>query len=88
MNIELLAKIENMMNKKVKLREDVLVRHSRSVPAHMGYTHEQFLWRDTLRRLKGKKGKITRTFEGSRHVNVKFGKDLIGIDLKDLEVVE
>ena len=36
---------------KVALRPDVLQRHSRSVPAHGGYTTEQFAWRDTLRTL-------------------------------------
>jgi hypothetical protein len=48
---------ENTMFKvgdKVVLRPDVLQRHSRSVPAHMGYTREQFAWRDTLRELLGK----------------------------------
>lgn len=69
---------------KVKLREDVLQRHSRSVPAHMGYTHEQFLWRDTLGKLKGKGGKIQRMFKDSSHVNVKFGKHLIGINKQEL----
>jgi len=78
-------KLKNILNKKVKLKSDVLVQHSRSVPAHAGYSKEQFAWRDTLGRLEGKKGKVTRIFAGSKHVNVKFGKDLIGIDLDQLE---
>ena len=71
---------------KVKLRNDVLQRHARSVPAHMGYTHAQFEWRDTLRKLKGRTGVVTRIFPSSSHVNVKFGKTLIGIG--KLELVE
>lgn len=79
--------LNELLNKKVKLREDVLIRHSRSVPAHLGYTHEQFVWRDLLRKLKGKKGKIMRTFPESSHVNVKFGKKLIGLNYKELELI-
>jgi len=69
---------------KVKLRPDVLQRHARSVPAHAGYTKEQFEWRDTLRKLRGKTGTVTRTFPSSSHVNVKFGKTLIGIGKSQL----
>ncbi len=69
----------------VKLREDVLQRHARSVPAHMGYTREQFAWRDTLRKLKGQTGIVSRLFEGSKHVNVDFGETCIGIDWTELE---
>ena len=73
---------------KVKLRTDVLPRHSRSVPAHMGYTTAQFSWRDTLRKLKGRTGTVTRTFPSSSHVNVKFGKTLIGIGKNELVEVK
>ncbi len=69
---------------KVKLRTDVLQRHSRSVSAHMGYTTAQFQWRDTLRKLKGRTGTVTRIFPSSSHVNVKFGKTLIGIGKNEL----
>jgi hypothetical protein len=68
----------------IKLKSDVLVKHARSVPSHMGYTREQFRWRDTLRKLKGKTGLVTRTFPNSNHVNVKFGKTLIGIGKNQL----
>ena len=68
---------------KVKLRADVLQRHSKSVPAHAGYTTAQFQWRDTLNKLKGKTGTITRVFP-SGNVNVTFGKTVIGISKKDL----
>ena len=68
----------------VKLRTDVLVKHARGVPSHAGYTHAQFQWRDTLRKLKGKTGKVTRTFKTSEHVNVQFGKTLIGINKSQL----
>lgn len=71
---------------RVKLREDVLQRHSRSVPAHLGYTREQFAWRDTLRKLKSKTGVVGRTFHDSKHVNVAFGKTLIGIN--DTELIK
>ncbi len=77
---------------KVKLRQDVLKRHSRSVPAHMGYTTAQFQWRDCLRKLEGKEGNITRVFESSKHVNVVFDDgtrygECIGIDSTELEKV-
>lgn len=68
----------------VKLKSDVLQKHARSVPAHMGYTREQFKWRDTLSKLKNKTGLVTRTFPSSNHVNVKFGKTLIGISKTQL----
>lgn len=70
---------------RVKLKNNILQRHATSVPSHFGYTKEQFAWRDTLGKLEGKKGKITRLFEGSKHVNVKFGKALIGLDYTELE---
>lgn len=77
----------------VRLRDDVLVRHSASVPAHAGYTKEQLKWRATLGKLVGKTGTITRVFEGSRYVNVHFRWEedgfptstLIGIDWAELE---
>lgn len=69
---------------KVKLREDVLVRHARSVPAHAGYTKEQFRWREVLDKYAGKTGTVTRVFD-SGHINLEF-KDgtLIGIDNTEL----
>jgi len=73
---------------KVKLRDDVLQRHARSVPAHMGYTREQFQWRDILRGLKGQVGVIERVFDNSKHVNVEFDGHLIGIDYTELESLE
>lgn len=72
---------------KVRLRPDVLARHARSVPAHAGFTHEQFEWRKTLDDLEGQTGEIQRTFENSRHVNVQFPGILIGIDHTELEGV-
>lgn len=72
----------------VRLREDVLVRHARSIPAHMGYTPWQFAWRETLRALKGQTGRIERLFDGSKHVNVQFRTTMIGIDFTELEAVE
>ena len=73
---------------KVKLRNDVLPRHAKSVPAHIGYTTSQFEWRDTLRKLKGRTGTVTKTFPSSTHVNVKFGKTLIGIGKNELVEVK
>lgn len=72
---------------RVKLRKDVLVRHARSVPPHAGYTKEQFSWRDTLDNLENKTGVVKRIFSDSRHVNVQFGKTLIGIDDSELIIV-
>lgn len=71
---------------KVKLRGDVLIRHSRSVPAQAGFTHEQFAWRDTLNKLAGKIGTVTRVFPDSKSVNVDFDGHLIGIDSTELLV--
>jgi len=71
---------------KVKLRPDVLRRHAKSVPAHAGYTSEQFSWRKTLDNLEGKTGIVERTFPSSKHINVRFGKTLIGIN--NSEVIE
>ena len=68
----------------VYLKPDVLQSHARSVPAHAGYTREQFAWRDTLGKLENKKGKIQRVFENSDHVNVDFDGELIGINQKEL----
>lgn len=74
------------VNDKVRLRADALARHSRTVPAHAGYTREQFQWRDTLGKLAGKTGTITLIFDGSKHVNVDFEEDgVIGIDWTELE---
>lgn len=75
---------------RVRLRDDVLGRHSQSVPAHAGYTKEQFRWRALLKRLAGQVGTISRIFEGSKHVNVDFeatGTEMpttIGIDWTEL----
>ena len=69
---------------KVKLVRDVLQHHARSVPAHMGYTREQFAWRRTLDALEGKTGTISRVFEGSNHVNVDFDGEVIGIGASEL----
>ena len=68
----------------VKLRDDVLNKHSKSVPAHMGYTREQFAWRKTLDGLLGKTGTVSRLFDNSKHVNVKFDGTTIGIDYTQL----
>jgi len=69
---------------KVRLRKDVLVRHSRSVPAHAGFTREQFHWRAVLNKYGRKVGKITRTFP-SGHVNVTYRDgNTIGIDSTEL----
>lgn len=69
---------------KAKLRKDALVRHARSVPAHAGYTREQFSWRDTLKKYGNRVGVVTRVFPHG-HVNLTFrdGK-VIGIDQSEL----
>lgn len=72
---------------KVKLAKDVLGRHAKSVPAHMGYSTDQFSWRDTLRKLEGKIGTIERLSAIGKHVNVDFDGHTIGIDYTDLEPV-
>lgn len=73
---------------RVKLHPEALKHHARSVPAHLGYTHEGFLWRDTMRKLSTRVGVIERTFPNSNHVNVQFDEDLIGIDTKSLVKAE
>lgn len=69
---------------KVKLRDDVLKKHSTSVPAHLGYTREQFAWRKILDDLSGETGTVTKLFDNSKHVNVNFGEKVIGIDYTEL----
>jgi len=68
----------------VKL-SDAQRNFSRSVPAHAGYTTEQFSWLDTLRKYEDETGEITRVSPSSEHVNVTF-KDgyVIGIDASGL----
>jgi len=73
---------------KVELKKNVLQKHARSVPSHLGYTKEQFAWRKTLRELKGKTGKVTKVFPSSSNVNVKFGKTLIGISKTELSEIK
>lgn len=72
----------------VMLKKDALAIHSKSVPAHCGFTHEQFQWRDTLRKLDGFVGEIERIFEGSDHVNVIYlDGTCIGVDANMLEKI-
>lgn len=77
---------ERQMDMEVVLVDNVLQRHSRTVPAHAGYTTQQFQWRDTLRKLKGKIGRITGIFKDSKHTNVTFeGNQCIGIDCTEIQ---
>ena len=69
----------------VRLREDALAQFCKSVPPHAGFTTEQFAWIETLKRLKGQVGVVSRLFEGSKHTNVDFGETCIGIDYTSLE---
>jgi hypothetical protein len=69
---------------RVKLRPDVLKKHSRKIPAHAGFTIEQFKWREVLSSLEGHTGIVTRTFPNSKHVNVDFNGQTIGIDHTEL----
>jgi len=71
----------------VKLKPNALAMHSRSVPAHAGYTHEQFEWRDTLNKLGDSTGTIERVFENSSHVNVDFNGTLIGVESDYLDPI-
>lgn len=73
---------------KVKLKKDVLARHAKSIPAHAGYSPEQFAWRDTLKKLQDKIGIVTKTFENSKHTNVQYDSITIGIDHTELELAE
>lgn len=72
---------------KVRLKRDVVARHSKTVPPHAGFTKEQFTWRDSLNQLLGQEGEIETVFEKSKHRNVKFGNHCIGIDCTELEEV-
>lgn len=69
---------------RVTLRADVLQRHARSIPAYIGYSREQFAWRDTLRALEGQIGIVSRVFD-SAHINVDFGTKTIGINYTELQ---
>lgn len=69
---------------RARLRKDALLQHSRSVPAHAGYTREGFAWRATLKKYEGKIGKITMIFD-SGSVNLTYrDKNTIGIDQSQL----
>ena len=72
----------------VCLVENVLARHARSVPAHAGYTTEQFKWRNTLRTLAGCVGIVSKVFPDGKCTNVDFNasefKGTIGIDFTEL----
>jgi hypothetical protein len=68
----------------VKLRFDVLQRHSRSIPAHAGFTKEAFRWREILSELEGKTGVVERISSNSKHTNVNFKGHKIGIDWTEL----
>ncbi len=72
---------------KVRLSDDALLQHSRSVPAHAGYGPEGHAWRKTLGGLSGQVGTVSRVFPGSAHTNVDFnggsgapGGQTIGIE--------
>ena len=71
---------------KVKLRPDVLQRHARSIPAQLGYTHEQFQWREALGKQEGKIGVVRFVLPDSNYVNVDFNGDKIGINSTELVV--
>ncbi len=74
-----------LMGDKVRLRMDVLARHSRSIPAHAGYTREGFAWRAILDKFKNRVGVIRRVFPSSLQVNVQFRDGtLIGISRTEL----
>lgn len=79
-----ISKFNYQVGDAVELCEDVLERHSRSVPAHMGYTTGQFAWRDRLRSLEGKNGVITGIYD-TGHVNVDFAG--VTICIQDSELV-
>lgn len=66
---------------KVVISVDGLKKHSRSVPAHMGYTTEQFSWRKALSKLQDDKteGTITRVFPNSDNLNVEFDGETFGV---------
>lgn len=70
---------------KVKLHPEALKHHAQSVPAHAGYSHEGFQWREHLRKLEGRVGTVSRVFD-SGHTNVDYdgGYGAIGIDHKSL----
>jgi hypothetical protein len=77
------ARLSFAAGDKVKLRADALQQHARSVPARMGYTREQFAWRDTLKRIGDEVGVVERVFD-SGYVNVEFPSAFIGIDSDQL----
>jgi hypothetical protein len=58
---------------KVKIAPNGLAQHSKSVPAHMGYTSDQFKWRKTISDLQdaGKVGRVTRV--SGDNVDCDFG---------------
>ena len=73
--------------KKFKVGDKVVVTleglqaHSRSVPAHMGYTRETMSWRRSLSKFRDKKtvGTVTKVFPSSDQINVDFDGEKMGV---------
>lgn len=67
---------------KVKITDDGLQKHSRSIPAHMGYTQETIDWRKKLSDIQDDNivGTIERIFQNSTHINVLFNGKCFGVD--------
>jgi hypothetical protein len=73
---------------KVRLRDDVLQRHARSVPAHLGYTPLQFTWREKLKQLEGKTGTVHEITKESNFVQVDFDGLVIEIQATELILIK
>jgi len=73
---------------KVMLRKDAVKRFLKRIPSREKLMREQFEWKTTLSKLMGKVGVVERVFPNSKHVNVRFGNELIGIDSTELVRVD
>ena len=66
---------------RVKVSSSGLVEHSRSIPAHMGFTTHEMTWRNILLGFKqaGTIGAVTRVSNDGQSFTVDFGGTLIWV---------
>ncbi len=72
----------------VKISSDGLVKHSRGVPAHMGYSQATIDWRNSILKIEkaGLIGKVTR-IASDDNINVEFDETCYGVDSYMIEKV-
>lgn len=66
----------------VKISDNGLLLHSKSIPAHMGHSQATIDWRNSLSKIQNGNvvGIVERTFPNSSHINVIFDDICYGVD--------